>query len=301
MADGYIRDQVEELFGGGRLHCAETVVRLVAEAGGRDSGEAVSMATGLCSGMSRSRGQCGAVSGAVMGIGLFAGRTEPGGEHEPAYAITQEFMALFTERFGSVNCYELCGCDFTVPEDQKRFKEDGQLEECLDMAAFAAETALSILREHGYLPGTGELVLERVAPCGLLCGNCLAFSGGPIQREGSKLKARLGENFAESAKRFEFMNPIFGKYPVFAEFLDFLAAGSCTGCRNQGCLFQSCRVPDCAREQGVDYCFQCAEFPCERHGFPERLEGKWRRNNGKMRETGPEKWYRMQKDKPRYP
>ena len=78
MADKYM-NQVAELFGGGQLYCAETVVKLIVEAGGRDSGDAVRMATGFCSGMARTYGQCGAVSGAVMGIGLFAGRAEAGG------------------------------------------------------------------------------------------------------------------------------------------------------------------------------------------------------------------------------
>ena len=117
----------------------------------------------------------------------------------------------------------------------------------------------------------------------------------------SGLKTQLGDNFAAYAKRFEGMNPVFAKYAAFAELLDFLASGSCTGCRDQGCLFQSCRVTECVREQGVDYCFQCNEFPCDRHGFPERLEAIWRRNNGKMQETGPTEWFRLCKDKPRYP
>lgn len=157
MTDTY-RQQVSELFGKGRLYCAETVVKLIGETGGRDTREAVRMATGFCSGMSRTCGQCGAVSGAVMGIGLFAGRTEPGGEYDQTYALTQEFLERFKAQYQSVNCYELCRCDFAIPEDQKRFKAEGGLEACVGMAAFAVETALSILREHGYLPKKAESV-----------------------------------------------------------------------------------------------------------------------------------------------
>lgn len=301
MADGYVKEQVAELFGRGQLYCAETVVRLLAEAGGRDAATAVAMATGFCSGMSRTCGQCGAVSGAVMGIGLYAGRSEPGAEFDHTYAITQEFIDKFKEHNQSVNCYDLCGCDFAVPEDQQRFREEGGIGRCVDLVAFAVETALSILREHGYLPVEADFVKDRLAPCGLLCGNCAAFAGGPIQRAALDLKDRLGANFAEYAARFEAMNPAFAHYPAFAELLDFLAGGSCSGCRNQGCLFQSCRVADCAKDHGVDYCFECSEFPCERHGFPEQLAGLWRLNNEKMRERGPVCWYRKRKDKPRYP
>jgi hypothetical protein len=115
------------------------------------------------------------------------------------------------------------------------------------------------------------------------------------------LRDRLGPNFAAYAKRFEAMNPVFAGYPAFAELLDFLAEGTCTGCREQGCLFQACKVPGCARKHGVDYCFECEKFPCDEHGMPDRLSELWRTNNENMRERGVAKWYRELKDKPRYP
>ena len=296
-----LRERLDGLFNREDFLCAELVVRELAEAGGRDSEEAVRMAAGFCSGVARTCGQCGAVSGAIMGLGLYAGQTATSGDYDPVYALVQEFLEKFEGAFGSANCFGLIACDFATAEGQKRYAQENKRNDCLEYVVFAVETALSILREHGYLAEEEEFVKARLAPCGLLCGKCVAFEGGPIRRLSADLKARLGDNFAPYAERFKAMNPVFASYPAFAELLEFLASGSCTGCRNQGCLFQACRVADCVREQGVDYCFQCGEFPCERHGFPERLEEIWRRNNGKMKETGAGAWLRLRNDKPRYP
>ena len=298
---GDMRERLHDLFSREKFLCAELVVGELAEAGGRDPQDAVRMASGFCSGLARTCGQCGAVSGAVMGMGLLAGQTAETGDYDPVYAMVQEFREKFEGAFGSINCFCLIDCDFATAEGQRKYGEENKREDCFDFVVFAVETALSILREHGYLAEEAAFTKARLAPCGLICGNCVAFADGPVQQLSSGLKARLGENFAQYAERFEGMNPVFAHYPAFAELLDFLASGSCTGCREQGCLFQACKVAECIREQGVDYCFECGEFPCDRHGFPERLEMIWHRNNGKMQEIGPTEWFRLYKDKPRYP
>lgn len=145
-------------------------------------------------------------------------------------------------------------------------------------------------------------LLQRVGPCGLHCGGCLAFSGGPIHRHAEALAQALGPNFAAYAARFAAMgNPVFENYPAFRELLDYLAQGECTGCRDQGCLFKECKVPACCKEQGVDFCFQCAEFPCHKHGFSERLAELWQKNNEIMRAKGLREYYEIIRKRPRYP
>lgn len=37
--------------------------------------------------------------------------------------------------------------------------------------------------------------------------------------------------------------------------------GKCTGCNPN----PHCGIPDCAEKKGVRFCFDCDEFPCERH------------------------------------
>jgi len=144
-------------------------------------------------------------------------------------------------------------------------------------------------------------IVEVIAPCGLDCGKCLAFQGGAIRRHSQALVELLGPNFDQYAQRFTGMNPVFEAYPDFKELLAFLARGSCRTCRQGECLFQACRVRGCAPEKGVDFCFQCPEFPCAETGFPAPLEARWRRNNELMRELGVEGYFERIKDQPRYP
>ena len=84
-------------------------------------------------------------------------------------------------------------------------------------------------------PEVPEDLLDRLGPCGLHCGGCLAFQGGKIQTHAQALKELLGPNFQAYAERLGDMDPAFGDYPEFARFLDFLANGQCSGCRGGGC------------------------------------------------------------------
>ena len=299
MAD--IRDGVLANFGKGVLLCAETVLKLIAETSGRDPKPFLGMASGFCSGVARTKGQCGALTGAIMGIGLVAAGENPGENREMVYELTQEMADRFTRTFGSANCYELTKCDFRTPEGGTRFREQGIKENCYEFCMVAVEEALKLLRDSGTLPDREAFIRARLAPCGLSCGQCLAYSGGLVQEAAARLKQGLGPNFAPYAERFEHMNPIFKEYAGFSRLLDFFATGSCTGCREQGCLFQACEVPDCVREHDVDYCFECAEFPCDRHGMPEGLAARWQANNEKMAEIGLEAWFAGCLARPRYP
>jgi len=60
-------------------------------------------------------------------------------------------------------------------------------------------------------------------------------------------------------------------------------------------------VQECVREQGVDFCFECEEFPCGVHGFPEGLRKRWEGNNRRIKALGLERYYEEVKDEPRYP
>ena len=147
-----------------------------------------------------------------------------------------------------------------------------------------------------------EYIKQRLAPCGLHCGKCFAFSGGEIHELSVRLRAALG-NFVVFARRFVDLlgDPVYGKYPEFKAFLDHLATRGCGGFRQEHCkLFASCGVRPCAEEHGVDFCFQCAEFPCDKTGFDEHLYRRHVEINRKMRETGVEAYYDAIKDLPRY-
>ncbi len=147
-----------------------------------------------------------------------------------------------------------------------------------------------------------EKIKDKLAPCGLHCGKCFAFKEGDIANISQALKNELGE-FAVYAKRFTELldNPIFEKYPDFREMLDYFSVAACSGCRNEKCkLFKDCNVRLCSERKGVDFCFQCAEFPCNNTGFDDHLNKRSLNINLRMKEIGVEKYYIEIKDKPRY-
>jgi len=67
------RERCETLFNDG-LYCAECVVKAVADHYDLKSDLLPRLATGFCSGMSRTGGTCGAVTGGVLALNLFLGR-----------------------------------------------------------------------------------------------------------------------------------------------------------------------------------------------------------------------------------
>lgn len=147
-----------------------------------------------------------------------------------------------------------------------------------------------------------NFIKNKLAPCGLDCSKCYAFIDGDIKNLSNRLKISLGD-FDIYAERFaELINgDIFKKYPDFKELLNYFASADCNGCRNEKCkIFKDCKVRDCFEKKGVDFCFQCSEFPCNNTGFDEHLQKRSIDINIRMREIGVEKYYDEIKDKPRY-
>nr|WP_284710937.1 C-GCAxxG-C-C family protein [Desulfovibrio aminophilus] len=130
--------------------CAESVLLAVTRAKGLESPLIPRMATAFCSGLSRTCGACGAVTGAILAISLFAGRDRPERELlDLAYAPTQHLVEGFTAAYGSTNCYEITGCDFRTPEGQARYKDTNMRETCVECVALAVRLTLEALDDAG--------------------------------------------------------------------------------------------------------------------------------------------------------
>jgi C_GCAxxG_C_C family probable redox protein len=135
-----------ELFKSGYF-CAESVLLAIAESQGIHSDLIPKIATGFCSGISRIGGMCGAVSGAIMGINLVAGRNSPAESFELCYTLTQKLISRFEKQYGSVNCRQLIGCDLATEAGQRYFMENNLMESCLQYAENATRLAISIIAE----------------------------------------------------------------------------------------------------------------------------------------------------------
>lgn len=108
-------------------NCAQSVLGAFAPGLGIERATALRVASGFGGGMGRLAGTCGAVSGAVMALGLAHGSgTAPDAEaKERAYAKVRELVAAFRERHGSILCRDLLGCDLSTPEGFQRAHDQG--------------------------------------------------------------------------------------------------------------------------------------------------------------------------------
>jgi hypothetical protein len=146
---------------------------------------------------------------------------------------------------------------------------------------------------------TYEDILQDLAPCGLSCRKCFAYSEGDIARHSRALKDGLG-NFDVYAERFSAFLPEFKDYQAFRDLLAYLANADCRGCRNGACKWPDCGVAACDSGKGVDFCFQCDEFPCDKTNFDPHLRKRWINMQNRMKAIGVEAFYGETRNKPRY-
>jgi len=90
---------------------------------------------------------CGAVSGAIMGVNIVAGRNLPSESLEPSYTLTQKLISQFERQYGAVNCRQLIGCDLATEEGQRYFLENHLMERCFQYAQDATRMAISLIGE----------------------------------------------------------------------------------------------------------------------------------------------------------
>ncbi len=130
------------------LYCAESVLTVIAEEEGIKSDIIPNIATGLCSGMSRTCGTCGALSGGILALGLVFGRKSSEDSVEFAYEAVQELKLKFKKEFGSENCQELLKCDLGTEEGQKIFSEKALVTKCAVFTGKACEFVNEIINNN---------------------------------------------------------------------------------------------------------------------------------------------------------
>lgn len=95
--------------------CSQSIVMSYGPAWGIAPDVAVKVASAFGGGIARRAETCGAVSGALMVLGMtLAPDTED--RKEKVYALGQAFMHRFQERQGFIKCKDLLGCDISTPE-----------------------------------------------------------------------------------------------------------------------------------------------------------------------------------------
>ena len=106
------------------------------------------IATGFVAGAAGHGELCGALVGAVMALGLKFGRDRS--DDLDARAATSEkvhrLLSAFADRFGSVRCIDLTGCDLLTSEGKALAQEKDQYGKvCPKYVGFVAGEALRLL------------------------------------------------------------------------------------------------------------------------------------------------------------
>ena len=138
-----------ELFGS-NFNCSQAVLTAFADEFGLDEELTLKIGTPFGSG-ARNAEMCGAVSGALMVLGLKYGhcRSEDHEGKARAYAVTDEYTRRFRELRGSIVCRDLLGYGLTDPDDMAHIREKNLFRvTCPEMIRNAVEVLESILADY---------------------------------------------------------------------------------------------------------------------------------------------------------
>ena len=104
-------------------NCAQSVAAAYAGDYGLDTDRALQVAVGFGGGMGRVQDVCGAISGAIVILGLSSGFKKGDGRDKinSVYSKVHRLIDEFTAREGTIKCRELLGCDLTSEEGHKYF------------------------------------------------------------------------------------------------------------------------------------------------------------------------------------
>ena len=99
--------------------CAPSVLSTYSEQFGLEKELALKIACGFGGGIGHTGKTCGAVTGAVMVIGLKHGQADVNDEEsrQETHKLVKEFIDEFTALHGSVECRELIGYDLSNPAE----------------------------------------------------------------------------------------------------------------------------------------------------------------------------------------
>ena len=130
-------------------NCAQSVFAPFTKRFGMDMDHALRIATSFGGGMGHAGQTCGAVSGALMAIGLYRGIIKYDRQQKyTCYDFVNRFQVQFRGLHGDLTCPGLLGRDIGKPEELAHVREEGSFHNfCPQLVADAARFA-------------GELILE---------------------------------------------------------------------------------------------------------------------------------------------
>lgn len=131
----------------GDYNCSQSVLLTMQEYYGIRRNRLIpKIATAFGAGIGRRGSLCGALTGAIMAIGLKHGTNGTAlAEKEKAYEIALKFYDEFAKECGSPFCRELIGYDLTSPEERDKLRKSNVREEkCSHFVEKAVEILIDL-------------------------------------------------------------------------------------------------------------------------------------------------------------
>lgn len=128
--------------------CSQAILAAFAPRYGLDRMAALKLAGPFGGGMGRQGLNCGAISGALMVIGLHGGRVDPEDDEtrDRNDALVVEFMDRYRARNGAIMCNDLTGVDISDPVAREAGKEAGTFDRvCPNLVRHAATIVQEII------------------------------------------------------------------------------------------------------------------------------------------------------------
>ena len=129
--------------------CVEAVLKTLADLKGLESEYIPAIASGMAAGVARTNQICGAVTGAIMGLGLWFGRREPVVGDRRIYWYSRLFIDRWMETHPSTNCAGLLGIELEDPAGYEKFESENMwINKCQLYIREAVALAYDILVEE---------------------------------------------------------------------------------------------------------------------------------------------------------
>jgi C_GCAxxG_C_C family probable redox protein len=108
------------------FNCAQSVFRQFSQEYGVSESISLKIASGFGGGLKMAK-TCGAVSGAIMSLGLIFGYNEVDDQAsiERMNGITLQFLEDFKNKYQTTDCKDLLGIDVSIPGNRQKAKESG--------------------------------------------------------------------------------------------------------------------------------------------------------------------------------
>jgi C_GCAxxG_C_C family probable redox protein len=122
-------ENAKELFLSG-YNCAQSVLLSFADDLKFSKELGQKMSAGFGGGMGKQQGTCGAVTGAIMVLGLLKGEVVNNNDElkSASYSAVKDLTRDFVAVYKTTQCRDLIGCDLNTPEGSAKFKDEKIME-----------------------------------------------------------------------------------------------------------------------------------------------------------------------------